>query len=190
AFERAKDTANAERVKALEVRQRVERGDRLGAATLLLAEGKKDEALETIKALPSTRAYRFLLQLKLADEARALAESEIAAADRDGKPGVKARWLEDTGDVEGAAQSWEKAERPDKALPLYERVEKWAQAAALAEGLGRQDQAVALYRRAGDTENAERVAALPPPATPQPDAAATPPPAPPTAEPETDASSP
>jgi tetratricopeptide (TPR) repeat protein len=151
AFERAKDTPNALRMRKLEVDKLMERGDRLGAATVLLGAGAKDEALESLKALPSSKAYRFLQQLKLNDEAQALAKRELETAERENKPGTQARWYETVGDLPSAASAWEKAGRTDKALELYKKL--------------------------GDTQNAERVAALPPPEatklTPEPQEADT-----------------
>ncbi len=162
-YERAKDTGSANRVRELEVKKLIERGDRLGAATIQLAAGQKAEAIETVKGLPGPKAFRFLQKLKLDEEAMAYAREEIAKAVVENKPGDQARWLELVGETAGAADAWIKAERQDKALPLFEQLADWPRAAALAETLGQQDKAVELFHRAGDKENAERVAALPKP---------------------------
>jgi len=73
---------------------------------------------------------------------------------------VKARWLEWTGDALAAAEAWEKAERKDKALEMYEQVGQWQKAAQLAEALGRKDHALELYHRAGDRDSAARLEVL------------------------------
>ena len=162
-YERAKDTGSANRVRELEVKKLIERGDRLGAATIQLAAGQKTEAIETVKGLPGPKAFRFLQKLKLDEDAMAYAHEEITKAVTENKPGDQARWLELVGETAGAAEAWIKAERKDKALPLYEQLADWPRAASLAETLGQQDKAVELFHRAGDKENAERVAALPKP---------------------------
>ena len=166
-YERAKDTTSANRVRDLEVKKLIERGDRLGAATIQMASGKKAEAIETVKGLAGPKAYRFLQKLKLDDEAKTYAAEEIAKAVAENKVSDHARWLELTGEAAGAAEMWIKAERKDKALPLYEQLSDWPKAAGLAETLGLQDKAVELFTKAGDKENADRVAAMPKP-LPQP----------------------
>ncbi len=168
AFERAKDPVNANRMRDREVAHLVERGDRLGAATILASAGMRTQAIEALAPLPGPKAYRFLQKLGFNDEAQALAQKEMAAAEAENRLGAKARWLETLGDVPAAAETWERAERKDKALPLYEQLGQWQKAAELAEALGQHPKAVELFHRAGDKENAERVAALPPPATPAP----------------------
>jgi tetratricopeptide (TPR) repeat protein len=157
AYERAKDAAGAQRIRQLEVEELVKRGDRLGAAVLLLAENRREEAVRLLLALPSPKAFRFLQKVKLDDEAMALARREIQQAESENKPVAKARWLEWSGDALGAAEAWEKAERKDKALEMYEQVGQWQKAAQLAEALGRKDQARELYHRAGDRDSAARL---------------------------------
>ncbi len=149
AYERVKDAEGAQRIRQLEVEELVKRGDRLGAAVLLLGENRRDEAARVLLALPSPKAFRFLQKVKLDDEAMALARREIQQAESENKPSAKARWLEWTGDALGAAEAWEKAERKDKALEMYEQVGQWQKAAQLAEALGRKDHALELYHRAG-----------------------------------------
>ena len=169
AYERAHDAAGAERVRALEVQRLVERGDRLGAAQVLVQSNRRAEAATVLKTLPATKAFRFLEQLKLKDEARALGEAELAAAKAEAKPGPQARWLELLGRKAEAAQAWEEGGRQDRAYPLLEALGDFAKAAAFAEASGHRDQAIRLYRRAGDDRAAERLEATPP---------STPPPAP------------
>jgi tetratricopeptide (TPR) repeat protein len=169
AFERAHDAAGAERLRALEVQRLVERGDRLGAAQVLVQSNRRTEAADVLKTLPATKAFRFLEQLKLKDEARLLGEAELAAAKGEAKPGVQARWLELLGRKAEAVQAWEEAGRKDRAYPLLETLGDFAKAGAFAEASGHRDQAIRLYRRAGDDRAAERLEATPP---------STPPPAP------------
>ena len=169
AYERVRDPAGAERVRALEVQRLVERGDRLGAAQVLVQSNRRAEAAEILKTLPATKAFRFLEQLKLKEEARTLGEAELANAQAEKKPGAQARWLELLGRKAEAAQAWEEEGRRDRAYPLLEAVGDFAKAAAFAEGAGHRDQAIRLYRRAGDDRAAERLEATPP---------STPPPAP------------
>jgi tetratricopeptide (TPR) repeat protein len=164
AYERSKDSKGTARVRDLEVDKLIARGDRLGAAVLLLGAGLKERAVETLVALPAPKAFRFLQKVKLDAEALELAKKEIALAEATQKPSEKARWLEMLGDVSAAAEAWEKAERKDKALALYEQAGNWQRAAELAEGLGQNDKAVELFHRAGDKVNAARVEALPEPA--------------------------
>jgi tetratricopeptide (TPR) repeat protein len=173
AFERAKDTANAERMRTLEIEKLIERGDRLGAATVLISSGHKDQAMEVLNALPSSKAFRFLQQLKLNDEANALAKRELDTAEKENKPGTQARWLETVGDFAGAAAAWERAGRNDKAIPLHEQAKNWKRAAELAEALSLRDKAMELYKKAGDEAAVTRASSLP--ATP-PSAPSAPPP--------------
>jgi tetratricopeptide (TPR) repeat protein len=171
AYEKVKDGASADRVRKLEVDKLIERGDRLGAAVVLLAAQRRDEVLEVLKPLPTPKQYRFLEKLKLQSEADALAKSELAKAEAEKRPSVKARWLELLGDVKGAAQAWEEAERRDKAYLLYEKLGDFAKAANLAEQAGHRESAMALYRKAGDEASAARVAAMPEAPPPPPPAA-------------------
>ncbi len=170
AYERARDLAGAERVRALEVQRLVERGDRLGAAQVLVQSNRRAEAVEVLKALPATKAFRFLEQLKLKDEARAVGEAELATATAEGKLGPKARWLDLLGRKALAAQAWEEGGRKDRAYPLLEALGEFATAAAFAEAAGHRDQAIRLYRRAGDDAAAERLEATPPSEPPPPPA--------------------
>jgi tetratricopeptide (TPR) repeat protein len=161
AYERSKDSANAERVRQLEVTKLIERGDRLGAALLLIAAGKQEEAVQTLISLPAAKAFRFLQKVKLDAQALELARKEIARAEAENRPAAGARWLELLGDVPAAAEAWERAQRKDRALALYEQSGNWQRAAQLAESLGQRDKAVELYHRAGDKASAERAAAMP-----------------------------
>jgi hypothetical protein len=168
AYERAKDLPAANRVRDLEVKKLIERGDRLGAATLLIAASMKDAALETLKGLPGPKAFRFMQKLKLDAEALAFAKVEVEKAIAEKAHATHARWLEMLGDTAAAVEAWLLAERKDKALPLLEQLGNWAKAAELAEAVGQLDKAQELFHRANDKENAERVAKLPRPATPPP----------------------
>jgi tetratricopeptide (TPR) repeat protein len=163
AFERAKDPGNAERVRQLEVAKLIERGDRLGAALLQISAGKREEAAQTLMALPAAKAFRFLQKAKLDAEALALARTETARAEAEDKPATLARWLEMLGDFPGAAEAWQRAERRDRALAMYEQAGNWQRAAELAEALRQRVKAIELYYRAGDKASAERVAAQPEP---------------------------
>jgi tetratricopeptide (TPR) repeat protein len=170
AYERAKDPGGADRIRTAEVADLLKRGDRLGAATLLISGGKRQEALDTVMSLPPPKAFHFLQRLKLDEEALALGRREVEKAEKENRPSAKARWLEQLGEPVQAGEAWEAAARRDKALPLYEQAGQWARAAALAEVLGQHDKAIELFHRAGDRQAAERVAALPkpPPAAPAP----------------------
>jgi hypothetical protein len=128
---------------------------------LLAQRGRRAEAAELLSTLPAPKAYRFLQKLRLDVEAQALASRELARADEEGKPQARARWLELTEDFVGAAQAWEKAERRDKALTLWERVGDWRRVASLAETLSLRQKAVAAYEKLGDTEGLARAQKLP-----------------------------
>ncbi len=161
AYERAKDSTGAARVRDLEVSKLLERGDRLGAATLQMGAGMQVAAVETVKAIGGVKAFRFLQKLKLDEQAVAFAKEEIAKAEAAKQPGERARWLELLGDVAVAAEAWLEAARADRALALFEQGGMWAKAAPLAEKLGQLDKAEELFHRADDKDNASRVKALP-----------------------------
>ena len=61
AYEKANDTAGAHRVRDLEIAKLVERGDRLGAATVQMHSGLKAEAIATLESLGGPKAYRFMI---------------------------------------------------------------------------------------------------------------------------------
>jgi tetratricopeptide (TPR) repeat protein len=167
-YERARDMASANRVRGLEVKSLVERGDRLGAATLLAAAGQRREAVEVLSPLPPPKAFHFMQRLKLDEEAKALAQRELARADEEKKPAGRARWLELLGETAAAAEAWEQAGRKEKALPLHEQLGNLARAAQLAEELQHRVKAIELYTRLNDAAGLERANALPetPPAPP------------------------
>lgn len=166
AYERVRDLAGANRMREKEVAVLVERGDRLGAATLLLSGGLRKEAKELLEALPPVKAFHFLERVKLEDEAKALAERELAKAEAEQKPAQKARWLEVLGRTQEAAELYLSSGRKDRASPLFEKLGDLPRAAQLAEEAGQHARAVELYRKAGDQTNADRVASLPPPSEP------------------------
>lgn len=163
AYERARDHAGVSRVRDLEVHKLIERGDRLGAATLQLAAGRKAEAVDTLKALPAPKAFHFLQKLKLNAEADALAQEEMQKAEVASNPLQRARWLEITGKLQEAADLYLSAERKDKAAFVFEALGELKRAAELLEAAGQLDKAQAMFTRAGDAANAERVKALPRP---------------------------
>lgn len=174
AYERARDLASANRIRGMEVKALVERGDRLGAATLLVAVGQRREAVEVLSPLPPPKAFHFMQRLTLEDEAKELAQRELARAEQEQKPAGRARWLELLGDTAAAAETWTQAGRKDKALPLYEKLggEHLPRAAQLAEELQQRDKAIALYTQLNDSAGVERAKALPEaPATPPPGSA-------------------
>lgn len=170
-YERVKDTASANRVRELEVKKLIERGDRLGASTLLAAGGQKEAAIATLKGLPAMKAFRFMLKLKMDTEALEFARTEVTKLSAIGQHVSAARWYEMLAEPGSAAESWLKAERKDKAFPLYEQLGDWARAAELAEQSGHLDKAEQLYGRAGNQEAQARVKAMPrvpPPKPPEP----------------------
>ena len=160
AYEQAGDLESANRTRAIEVQQLLDRGDRLGAATLLLATGNAQAAIDTLKELPGPKAYRFLMKLKLEEEAQKLATTQIEQAIATNDYLAHAHWLEALNKLPEAIEAWLQGGRRDKAMYLCEKIEKYEQAAELAEALGRLDKAEALFRRAGKEEQAARVAAL------------------------------
>lgn len=170
-YERVKDTASANRVRELEVKKLIERGDRLGAATLQAGGGHKEAAIATLKGLPAMKAFRFMLKLKMDTEALEFARAEVTKLSAIGQHVSAARWYEMLAEPGSAAESWLKAERKDKAFPLYEQLGDWARAAELAEQSGHLDKAEQLYGRAGNQEAQARVKAMPrvpPPKPPEP----------------------
>lgn len=171
AYERARDAGSAHRVRDLEVQKLIERGDRLGAATLQVTGGKKAEALETLKPLPGPKAFHFMQKLKLTAEADAFAKAELAKAEAENNPVQRARWLELLGRLPEAAEVYLAADRKDKAAFVFEALGDLKKAAELLEAAGQLDKAQALFTKQGDTANAERVKALPRP-EPKPKTAA------------------
>lgn len=165
-YEKAKDFASANRVRDLEVAKLVERGDRLGAATVLMGVGRSADAIELLKPLPGPKAYAFMLKLKLTKEAEAFAAEALAKAEAESNLQSKARWLETLGKTEQAIEAWLAANRKDKAATLLEQQGQFARAAELAEAAGQLDRAQGLYGKAGDATNVERVKALPRPEKP------------------------
>ena len=174
AYERSRDFAAANRIRDLEVKALVERGDRLGAATLLVTAGRRQDAVEVLGSLPPPKAFHFLQRLKLDEEAKALAQKELARAEAENKPAGRARWLELLGESATAAALYEEIGRKEKALGLYELIGHLPKAAALAEELQLRDRALALYTKLGDNAGVERAQSLPatPPAKRPADAAA------------------
>ncbi|HEY0882960.1 MAG TPA: DEAD/DEAH box helicase, partial [Archangium sp.] len=167
AYERAKDFGAAHRVRDLEVSKLIERGDRLGAATLQVQAGKKADALETLKSLPGPKAFHFMQKLKLNAEAEAFAKAELAKAEAENNALNKGRWLELTGKLAEAAETYLADERKDKAAFVFEAMGELKKAAELLEAAGQLDKAQALYAKQGDTANAERVKAMPRPEKPK-----------------------
>ncbi len=163
AYERAKDFGSSHRVRDLEVVKLIERGDRLGAATLQAGAGKKAEALETLKPLPGPKAFHFMQKLKMAAEADAFAKDELAKAEAANNPVQRARWLELLGRLQEAADVYLAADRKDKAAFVFEAMGDLKKAAELLEQAGQLDKAQALLTKSGDLANAERVKALPRP---------------------------
>jgi len=160
AYEQAGDLESANRTRVIEVQHLLERGDRLGAATLLAATGNTQAAVETLKELPGPKAYRFLMKLKFEEEAQKLAEAQVEQAIAAKDHLAHAHWLEALNKLPEAIEAWLKVDRRDKAMYLCEKAEKYEQAAELAEALGRLDKAEVLFRRAGNEEQAARIAAL------------------------------
>jgi tetratricopeptide (TPR) repeat protein len=161
AYERARDMASANRIRDLEVKGLVERGDRLGAATLLAAVGRRRDAVEVLSPLPPPKAFHFMQRLKLDEEAKELATRELTRAETENKPAGRARWLELLGQTAAAAEAWEAAGRKEKALPLHEQLGNLTRAAQLAEELQQRTKAIDLYTRMGDNAGLERARALP-----------------------------
>jgi len=171
AYERAKDFAGANRVRELEVKKLIERGDRLGAATILVGAQRTPEALETLKPLPPPKAFHFMQKLKLETEAKAFASENLQKAIDENNLQQKARWQELLGDLPAAAETWLESGRKDKASAVFEQLGQVPKAAELAEAAGQLDRAQQLFKRAGDQANHDRVAALPRP-EPKPKTAA------------------
>jgi tetratricopeptide (TPR) repeat protein len=163
AYERAKDFAAANRVRDLEVKALDAKGDKLGAATLLISVGRRRDIVDLFKPLPGPKAYGFLKKLKMEEEAQALASSAMAEAQAKSDTMGIARWQEALGQLEAAATTYLGAGRNDKASFVFESMGKLPRAAELAEAAGLLDRAQKLFDKAGDKANVERVAAIPRP---------------------------
>ncbi|MGZ3446067.1 MAG: tetratricopeptide repeat protein [Myxococcaceae bacterium] len=173
AYERARDMGSVDRVRTLEVDRLVERGDRLGAALLLVQARKRDQAAKVLETLPPPKAFRFLEQLGLNAEAKTLGERELQRATEESKSMARARWLELLERPTDAAEAWEAAGRKDKAFPLLEKGGQFGRGARIAEEIGNRNEAIRLFRRAGEDAEADRLEALPP--APPPEALPEPP---------------
>jgi tetratricopeptide (TPR) repeat protein len=161
AYERAKDFPAANRMRELEVAKLIERGDRLGAATLLMTVGRKAEAMEALKQLPGPKAFSFMQKLKLGAEATAFGKEELAKAEAASNGLQRARWLELLGDPKAAVEAYLAISRKDKAALVLADQGDWKQAAELMEAAAQLDKASEFFTKAGDATNAERVKALP-----------------------------
>jgi hypothetical protein len=168
AYERARDMASVDRVRTLEVDRLVERGDRLGAALLLVQARRRAEAAKLLEPLPPPKAFRFLQQLGLNAESKALGERELQRATEENKSMARARWLELLERPGDAADAWETAGRKDKAFPLLEKAGQFGRGARLAEEIGNRNEAIRLFRRAVEDGEADRLEALPPAPPPAP----------------------
>ncbi len=168
AYERARDMASVDRVRTLEVDRLVERGDRLGAALLLVQARRRDQAAKLLEPLPPPKAFRFLQQLGLNSDAKALGERELQRATEENKSMARARWLELLERPAEAAEAWVAAGRKDKAFPLLETAGQFGAGARLAEEIGNRHEAIRLFRRAGEDPEADRLEALPPAPPPAP----------------------
>jgi tetratricopeptide (TPR) repeat protein len=168
AYERARDMASVDRVRTLEVDRLVERGDRLGAALLLVQGRRREQAAKLLEPLPPPKAFRFLQQLGLNSDAKALGERELQRATEESKSMARARWLELLERPIEAAEAWETAGRKDKAFPLMEKAGEFGRGARLAEEIGNRNEAIRLFRRAGEDAEADRLEALPPAPPPVP----------------------
>ena len=136
---------------------------------LLVQARRREEAAKLLEPLPPPKAFRFLQQLELHAEARALGERELQKATEESKSMARARWLELLERPAEAADAWEAAGRKDKAFPLLEKAGQFGRGARIAEELGNRNEAIRLYRRAGEDADADRLEALPPvPATEAP----------------------
>ena len=91
AYERARDMASVDRVRTLEVDRLVERGDRLGAVLLLVQARRREQAAKLLEPLPPPKAFRFLQQLGLDADAKALGERELQRATEESKSMARAR---------------------------------------------------------------------------------------------------
>ncbi len=168
AYERARDMASVDRVRTLEVDRLVERGDRLGAALLMVQARRREQAAKLLEPLPPPKAFRFMQQLGLNAEAKALGERELQRATEESKSMARARWLELLERPADAAEAWEAAGRKDKAFPLLEKAGQFGKGARLAEEIGNRNEAIRLFRRAGEDAEADRLEALPPAPPPEP----------------------
>jgi tetratricopeptide (TPR) repeat protein len=168
AYERARDMTSVDRVRTLEVDRLVERGDRLGAALLLVQARRRDQAAKLLEPLPPPKAFRFLQQLGLNSDAKALGERELQRATEENKSMARARWLELLERPAEAAEAWVAASRKDKAFPLLEKAGQFGAGARLAEEMGNRNEAIRLFRRAGEDAEADRLEALPPAPPPAP----------------------
>ncbi len=159
-FREAGDEANALRCARAEAEARAAAGDRVGAGELLRGYGDVEKAVELVLAPRPELAFRWLQDAKRDAEAVALAAEQAKASASQGKPGEAARWLERSGELPLAAESYEGAGRFADAARLFEQLGSWERAAECAAKAGERERALQLFRRAGVAEPEARAEAL------------------------------
>lgn len=169
AFDLAGETAEAERILAAEVQQKLDAGDRAGAARLYARFNRPAQAAEL--ATDPVDRFRWLRQAGRIEEAQALAREQLGRLQEESRgPLEQAPWLARAGDTANALRIYDEHRRPEDAAVLFEELEEWELAARCHELAGKTRRAAELFEKAGNTAEAERLRALVPPEPPRPKA--------------------
>jgi tetratricopeptide (TPR) repeat protein len=148
AFDRAGDDESAARCLAVEVESHAARGDTLGAAEVLRRHGRHEKAAERVKESRPDLAFNWLLEGGHDAEALALGQRRARLAAEAGKHEESAEWLERLGDLPAAAEAFLRADRPARALSVYEQLGNWEAAGEAAVCAGQKDRALEFFQRA------------------------------------------
>ena len=156
AYERAQRLDEAQRVRALEIADLFKRGDRLGAAKLLMTLGNKDETIAALEALPPVKMLTFMRQLKLRDDALRIGRTRLAAARAQGDVFLEAQWLEALGEKKAAGEAYKASGHTERAAALLVSLAEFKEAAELYASVGQHGRAAQYFERAGFTTEAAR----------------------------------
>lgn len=167
AWDRAGEEAEAERLIEAEVKEKLDAGDKQGAARLYARFGRYERAAE-LAVIPLER-YRYLRSAGKIEEAQAIAREELGKLQEASRgPLEQAPWLARAGDTANALRIYDEHRRPEDAAALFEELEEWEVAARCHEIAGKTRKAAELFERAGNLAEAERLRALEPPEKPKP----------------------
>lgn len=166
AWDQAGEKAEAERLIEAEAKEKLDAGDRQGAARLWARFGRPEKAAE-LAVIPVER-YRWLREAGKIEEAQALAREELGKVQEASRgPLEQAPWLARAGDTANALRIYDEHRRPEDAGALFEELQEWEIAARCWELAGKTRRAAEMFERAGNTAEAERLRALEPPEKPK-----------------------
>ncbi len=160
AFERAGDLVSANRVRDRDVEDRLRRGDRVGAAAVLMSVGRKSEALKALEGLPPAQIIHAMQRLKLHEEATAYSRGELARAQAAGDLARQGQWLEVLGNRKEAIERYLEAGLRDRAARVHAKGGDYRSAAKLMAAANSYRRAAEYFQKAGDGSEAQRMREL------------------------------